>query len=88
MTDGEIFTIPEDDWNEIIRLSTEAVRTPVVTLGLGHKDAATQARERVFAEWLTIGNRLGFDGTEIEPVDEAKRQIRAVPIGGSNELAR
>ena len=78
------FTISEEDWAELLRLSGEAHRTPVMALsladGLAGRDFASLARQRVLDHWNEIGRRLGFKGETTEPVDQARRIVSAEPL--------
>jgi hypothetical protein len=78
------FTINEADWNELLRFSAEARRTPVIALtvadGLAGNDFSAIAHRRVEAKWKEIGDRMGFDWTQVEPIDESGRVIQAPAI--------
>ena len=78
------YTISEEDWAEVLRLSREAHQTPVIALsvadGIAGRDFASLARQRVFDHWNAIGRRLGFDGATVKPVDEARRIVSAEPL--------
>ncbi len=78
------YTIPEEDWNELIQLSREAQNTPVMALsvgdGLAGRDFASMARDRVQSKWNAIGLILGFDASSVRPIDEKNRIIEATPI--------
>ncbi len=78
------FTIPEDDWNSIVKLSREAADAPVMTVG--DVDLNQSARERVVSKWVEIGRRVGFDGHSVEAYDQGERQIRAVAVEPKTEL--
>ena len=75
------FKISDEDWNAITELSREARNTPVMALsvadGLAGRDFASMARERVFSKWHEIGRKMGFDSSDIIPVDEKNRIIEA-----------
>ena len=78
------YEIPQEDWDEVMRLSKEAARTPVIAMsvkdGMEGRDFASMARERVYSKWREIGDMLGFDGSSVSPVDESRRLVRATPI--------
>ena len=79
------YTISDEDWAELVRLSQEAHRTPVIALsladGLAGRDFASMARQRVLDHWTEIGRRLGFDGMTVEPIDEVMRIVSAEARG-------
>ena len=87
----QTYTINEDDWAEVLRLSQEAHRTPVIALsladGLAGRDFASMARERVYAKWSEIGARMGFRSETVEPVDQERRMISAEAFAANTKEA-
>jgi hypothetical protein len=87
------FTIGEDDWNELARLSKIARETPAFGLSseqvLSGNDFASMALEDVHRKWREVGLRMGFDGSNVRPVDESRRIIEAqerTPGGVADEI--
>lgn len=78
------YTLTEDEWNRLIKLSTEARNMPVMALsvadGITGNDFASIARRRVDAFWRELGSKYGFDPSDVKPVDESKRQISAQAV--------
>lgn len=78
------FQIEAQDWEELFRLSREAVETPVIAMsvgdGLAGRDFASMARERVMGKWRELGKKYGFDWETVSPVDQDKGIVSAVAI--------
>lgn len=72
------------EWAELVRLSKAAGSAPVIALSsadaLAGRDLATMAREDVDRYWGRLGEKYGFDGSDVQPVDENHRKIRARPV--------
>ena len=78
------FVIEEKDWKHLMEESVRARNTPVMAFsvadGLAGRDFASLAFNDVYDAWKALGVKYGFDGTDVEPVDEKRRIVSAYPV--------
>ena len=78
------YQISEQDWQHLIKCSQSARSAPVMALsiadGLAGNDFSSIAYRNVYEAWKALGRKYGFDGTDVEPVDEQQRCVSAYPL--------
>ena len=68
--------LDEVDRKKLVEMYATAQRTPVITLGYGMTDFATQAWNEVRAFMQELGKKYGFDPGYIKGIDANTGEIK------------
>lgn len=74
-----IIKLSEKDRQELVKLYTEAERTPMIAMsvqaGIAGRDWATQAWNRVRAKMDELGQKYGFDPSEMRGINKKTGEV-------------